>query len=208
MPEIVTFLEDLASASPVPGGGSVSGLETAMGAALIEMVSNLTLGRKRYEDVREEVTAIQERAGALRVEASALADADAKAYGVVSDVMSLPKDTDEQREERRRRLQDALKEAIEPPLRIMEAASEVMQLASMIVHVGNKSAISDVGVAALSARAGYHAAKLNVEINLAAIKDERWVADAREAMARIPMPDDVERAVMQTSLAVIHGAPA
>src|SRR5437588_12770475 len=90
MPEIVAFLEDLASASPVPGGGSVAGLETAMGAALIEMVSNLTLGRKRYEDVREQVTAIREKADALRVEASSLADADANAYGVVSEVMARP----------------------------------------------------------------------------------------------------------------------
>jgi methenyltetrahydrofolate cyclohydrolase len=196
MRDLREFLEQLSSSDPVPGGGSVAALQTAMAAALIAMVANLTLGRKKYEEVQDQVASILERATTLRDRANALADEDIEAYRAVAATFALPRGTEEERNERQRRLQESLKGAVQPPLETMRAASDVARVAAELVGIGNRSAISDVGTAVLAARAGYHAARLNVEINLALIRDETWCDEIRHQMKLIPAPDSIENSVL------------
>jgi len=196
MSDLREFLVQLSSADPVPGGGSVAALQTAMAAALVAMVSNLTLGRKKYEEVHDQVASILERATALRDRANTLVDEDIEAYRAVSATFALPRDTDQERNERQRRLQESLKGAVQPPLETMRAASDVARLAAELVGIGNRSAISDVGTAVLAARAGYHAARLNVEINLALIRDEAWCDEIGQQMELIPATDPIEDSVL------------
>lgn len=202
------FLDRLSSADPVPGGGSVAALQTAMGAALLVMVSGLTIGKKRYQSVQERVEMLSRQAVTARDRAVELAEDDAKAYGEVADVLSLPRNTDAEREYRRGRMQRALKGAVEPPLATMGVAANVLEIARELVAIGNSSAVSDVGSAALAARAGYWAARLNVDINLAAIVDAEWIARIRERLSTIPEPDDAEREIMAATQAVIRGEGA
>ena len=105
------FLADLASSAPVPGGGSVAALQVAMGAALVEMVCNLTIGRKKYQSVEAEATQIRTRALAVRERARQLVDEDAAAYGAVSEAMRLPRGTEQETAARTAAVQDSLKGA-------------------------------------------------------------------------------------------------
>lgn len=205
--DLNNFLAQLSSPDPVPGGGSVAALETAMGAALICMVANLTIGRKRYADVQEQVTAILKDAERLRNRAYELISEDVEAYKAVSDVMSLPRDTDEQRAERQARMQEALKGAVGPPLATMRSAYEVLKLADVLVTIGNKSAVSDVGTAASSAFAGCESAYLNVEINLHSIRDEEWVADVRAQMEYMHGLDHLAESVVERAGEIIRVTP-
>jgi formiminotetrahydrofolate cyclodeaminase len=120
--------------------------------------------------------------------ARALANEDAAAYAEVSAAMDLPKETDEQKAKRTAVIQAALTGAAIPPLETMRAASEVAWLSGELVKIGNRSAISDVGTAALQAVAAYGAARLNVVINLMSVRDQGWVAETRNAMNEIPDP--------------------
>jgi formiminotetrahydrofolate cyclodeaminase len=196
MATLEEFLRDLASAEPVPGGGSVAALQTAMGAALLAMVSDLTIGKKKYADVQGQVTQVGEQAESLRARALSLVDEDIRAFEGVARAMTLPRETDEEKAERHRVMQSALKEAAIPPLETMAVAVDVVRLARDLVKIGNRSAISDVGTAALSARAGYHAARLNVWANASSVNDQVWLAEVQEKLAAISPPDDMEREVI------------
>ena len=195
------FMEQLSSPSPVPGGGSVAAIECALAAALLAMVSNLTMGRKRYADAQTRISEILPEVVALRNRASELADEDAEAYGRVSRVMEMPRGTDEEKAARRARLQDALKDAIHPPLQTMQLAGRVIELSAELAKIGNPSAISDVGSAAAAARAGFDGALLNVEINLAAIDDGEWVDGIRATLLALPsvagQVDEINRHVLE-----------
>jgi formiminotetrahydrofolate cyclodeaminase len=195
MPDIDVFLSELASSSPVPGGGSVAGFEIAMGAALLVMVSDLTLGREKYAEVESQVTRIRALAESHQATARSLVDADAAAFGRVASAIKLPRGTDDEKAARRDAVQQALKGAVEPPLESMKSAHALMTLAVELAPIGNANAISDVGSAALALDAGYYAAKLNVEINLASIKDDGFVSTIRGQM-----PDDavIERGRKET----------
>jgi formiminotetrahydrofolate cyclodeaminase len=199
------FLDELASPEPIPGGGSVAALQTAMGAALLTMVSDLTLGRKKYADVQDKVAEIRGRAEALRRRASELVNEDIAAYGVVAEVMTMPRETEAQKTVRRDAMQAALKGAAIPPLETMRVASEVLDLSRRLVDIGNRSAISDVGTAALAARAGYHAARLNVDANVAMVNDPEWVARIERDLEAVPPPDDQAREVVELVAAASHG---
>jgi methenyltetrahydrofolate cyclohydrolase len=194
------FMERLSSADPVPGGGSVAALECAMGAALLAMVANLTVGRKKYADVEERAGQIRDEALGLRARAVSLADEDAQAYGRVADVLALPRDTEDQKTTRRDRMQRALQGAVSPPLETMSSASRVLDLAADLMTIGNRSAISDVGTAAGAARSSFDAARLNVEINLASIHDDVWVGGIRSKLNDFPSAatraDEISRYVL------------
>jgi formiminotetrahydrofolate cyclodeaminase len=193
--EIKAFLHDLASAEPVPGGGSVAALEAAMGAALLLMVTNLTIGRKKYASVDDEARRIRGLAEPLCAEALDLVHLDVEAYRGVAAVFAMPRTTDAEKAERQERLQSALKAATGPPLRTMAVASKLAGLARELVEIGNTSAISDVGSAAYAVQAGFHAAFLNVEINIGGVRDEEWVAAIRMQLAAIPSPDQATQEV-------------
>ena len=176
---VTDFLDDLASNLPAPGGGSVAALSGALGAALVSMVCNLTLGKKGYEGVQADIEALLAQSEALRHEMVGLLEADVAAYTAYSQTAKMPKDTDEQKAVRATAMQDALKNATMPPMHIAEAAVKVMDLCMPAAEKGNRWAVSDAGVAVLMAEAALRAAALNVLINLGTIKDQDFVAEKR-----------------------------
>lgn len=172
------FVEELASAAPTPGGGAAAALEAALGAALIGMVCNLTIGKERYRDHEATMTKALAEADALRVEALVLADEDATAFAAVSAAYKLPKATDEERGVRSRAIQAALQEATDAPLRTARLALRVLQLSNDILKGANTHVLSDVGVAAHCARAALESAALNVRVNLKLSSDRTFVDTA------------------------------
>lgn len=175
---IEQFVEELASADPTPGGGAAAALEAALGAALISMVCNLTIGKERYRDHEATMTKALAEADALRVEALALADEDATAFAAVSAAYKLPKATDEERAVRSRAIQAALREATDAPLRTTRLALRVLQLSDGILEGANPNVLSDVGVAAHCARAALGGAALNVRVNLKLSSDRTFATTA------------------------------
>jgi len=169
---IGSYLDKLASSDPAPGGGSVAALVGALGAGLVTMVTNLTLGKEKFADVEDAVAEIKAGSEKLRRELEELVTLDAKAYGAVAAAMKLPRDSEAQKQERNRVLQGALIGAAEVPLRVAEAAAEVARLSLPAAEKGNPNAVSDAGVAVLLADAAAQSAALNVKINLAWIADE------------------------------------
>jgi len=176
---VTSFLDELASNAPAPGGGSVAALSGALGAALISMVCNLTLGKKGYDAVQGDVEDLLGQSEALRQELTGLLEADVAAYTAYSQAAKLPRETDEQKAERTRAVQAALVNATDVPMRIAEAAVKVMDLCMPTAEKGNKFAVSDAGVAVLMGEAALRSAALNVLINLGSIKDEAFVAQKR-----------------------------
>jgi formiminotetrahydrofolate cyclodeaminase len=178
---VTNFLDELASNAPAPGGGSVAALSGALGAALISMVGNLTLGKKGYDDVQDDIQDLLAQSEALRAELTGLLEADVAAYTGYSKAAKMPRDTDEEKVERARVMEAALKTATDVPLQIAEAAVKVMDLCMPAAEKGNKWAVSDAGVAVLMAEAALRSAALNVLINLGswALKDGEFKADRR-----------------------------
>jgi formiminotetrahydrofolate cyclodeaminase len=176
---VTNFLDELASNAPAPGGGSVASLSGALGAALISMVCNLTLGKKGYEDVQDDITDLLARSEDLRQVLTELLEEDVKAYTGYSVAAKMPRGTDEEKAVRAEAMQAALKKATDVPLRIAEAAVQVMDLCMPAAEKGNKWAVSDAGVAVLMAEAALRSAALNVLINLGSLKDQEFVAEKR-----------------------------
>jgi formiminotetrahydrofolate cyclodeaminase len=182
---VTTFLDELASSAPAPGGGSVAAFAGALGAALVSMVCNLTLGKKGYEDVQDDIEALLGNSEALRQELADLLEADVSAYTGYSKAAKMPRATDEEKAERAEAMLAALKVATDVPLAIAEAAVKVMDLCTPAAEKGNKWAVSDAGVAVLMAEAALRSAALNVLINLGTLKDEEFVADRRAKLDRL-----------------------
>lgn len=176
---VTTFLDELASSAPAPGGGSVAALSGALGAALVSMVCNLTVGKKKYADVQEDIKALLAQSEVLRKELVELLEADVQVYTEVSRAMKMPRATDEEKAARTVTMQKALKAATDVPMQVAEACVEVMELCQPAAEKGNVNAVSDAGVAVLMAEAGLRSAALNILINLAWIKDEAFVAENR-----------------------------
>lgn len=165
------FLEVLSSAEPVPGGGGASAAVGAFASALGMMVANLTVGKKKYADVEEEMIEIRSRLETLREELVVLTDRDAEVFEPLSKAYGLPKETQEQKEEKERVMEKALYEASIVPLQIMQTVSKVIELLKVLGEKGSKIAVSDVGVAVLFARAALEGASLNIYINTRLMKD-------------------------------------
>jgi len=179
---VLTFLDALASAAPAPGGGSVAALSGALGAALVSMVCNLTLGKKRYNDVQEEIAGLLQQSERLRGKLTELLEADAQVYTQVSHAIKMPRDTEQRKAARADALEAALKAATDVPLQVAKACVDVMDLCRPAAEKGNVNAVSDAGVAVLMAEAGLRSAALNVLINLGWIKDATFV---KENQARL-----------------------
>ena len=168
---IVTFLDDLASERPTPGGGGAAAVCGAIGAALVSMVANLTIGKKNYETVWEDLEAVNAKAEALRAELTGAVEEDVVAFNSVMGAYGLPRATGEEKATRATAIQAALKDATLAPLRAVKACFEVIRLSAAVAEKGNLNVISDAGVAVLCANAGLRSAALNVFINAKAIKD-------------------------------------
>lgn len=185
---IGSWLDDLASSAPAPGGGAVAALHVATGAALIEMVTNLTIGKPKYAEHEDTMVAARNRAGELRAEAVTLAADDAAAFTAVTDSYKLPKDSPD----RAAQIQAALIGAADVPVRTAAAATEVLDLAERILPGANVNVITDVAAAAASARAALDMSVVNIEINRGGIADETIRTDLSERLAAIPA--DIARA--------------
>jgi formiminotetrahydrofolate cyclodeaminase len=170
------LLEKTAAGTPVPGGGSLSAMTAAMGAALAQMVAGLTAGRKAFTAVTPEMTELAEKARRLRRDLLADMDRDAAAYTAVMDAFRLPRETAEEKSHRTEAIQQATREAARVPLAVAEKALDVMMLAGTAVAKGNPNAISDGAVGAMLARAALQGALFNVKINLRDIRDEAFAA--------------------------------
>ena len=175
-----TFLDDLASKSPTPGGGGAAALMGATGAALISMVCNLTIGKKDYEAVDADLRAVLEQAEGLRGELTALIQADIDVFNRVMGAYGLPKDTDAEKAARSARIQEVLKQATDVPLACARLCLEVILLSREAAEKGNRNVVSDAGVGVMAAYAGLKSAALNVYVNAGSIKDREF-ASARLA---------------------------
>lgn len=172
---LTSFLSELASSSPAPGGGSVAALSGALAAALDSMVCQLTIGKKNYEDVQDDISLLNQEINKVQKRLIELIDEDTNAFNDVMKAFKMPKDTEEQKKKRSKAIQNGYKKAAEIPLETAQTAKKVLQLSIDIAKKGNTNSITDAGVAALLAYAAVHAAALNVEINLGSIKNDIFV---------------------------------
>jgi glutamate formiminotransferase/formiminotetrahydrofolate cyclodeaminase len=169
---VADFVASVASSKPVPGGGSVAAHVGALAAALAQMVSGLTVGRKKYAAVEAQMRTIAEQAASLTAKLSHLVQADADSYARVSAAYKLPKDDDAQTAARDAAIQAALVEASIVPLETARLCAEVAALAAECARTGNTNAVSDAGVAALLAEAAAKGAGYNVRINAQSMTDK------------------------------------
>ena len=174
------FLEVLSSSEPVPGGGGAAAAVGAMGAALGMMVSNLTIGKKKYADVEDEVRKVRDQLDVLQHQLVGLADADADAFEPLSRAYGLPKETEEQKAHKEKIMEQALYEASIVPIQMMETILDVMQLLEVLGERGSRIAISDVGAGVLLAEAALQAASLNVFINTKLMKKEEQARELNQ----------------------------
>jgi formiminotetrahydrofolate cyclodeaminase len=165
------FLASIASSNPVPGGGSVAAHAGALAAALAQMVTGLTIGKKKYAAVDSEMKEAALKAVALGNTLVALVKRDAEAYSHVSEAYKLPKEPADAAARRAEAVTTALLKAAEVPLETARASVEVAQIAALVAEKGNTNAVTDAGVAALLAEAACKGADYNVRINVAALDD-------------------------------------
>ncbi len=186
------LLDRLASGDPTPGGGAAAALAGALAASLVCMACHLTLGRERFADVESQVREILGRAEALRARLTEGVTADAAAYAAVIAARGLPKADQAEQTRRREAIERATRKAASVPLGVGESCASLLDLCESAVRTTNPHTLSDVAVAALLAGAGVQGAVANVEVNLAAIRDDAWVDSARTRVASIAA--DPERA--------------
>jgi len=170
--ELNPYLDALASAAPVPGGGAAAAVTVAQGLALLAMVCNLTIGKKKFVAVDSEARAILDRASAMRMESQALAEADMAAFRDVMDAYRLPAETAVQAGIKRDALANATRAAADPPYRLMQLAADALPLADRLEQIGNPNVLSDVRVGRHLLIAGIEASRENVEINLCNLSPE------------------------------------
>jgi formiminotetrahydrofolate cyclodeaminase len=188
MPNKITlknFLDEIASSSPAPGGGSVAALAGALGAALTSMVCNLTIGKKKYADVEGEMKKIVKQSEELREQFTALIEKDAEAFNKLMEAFGLPKESDAQKALRNAAIEAATKEATMVPLEVMKHCIDAIALAQSVAAKGNKNSVSDAGVSALMLHAACESAALNVRINLSGLADAEFVNWKNEEMISI-----------------------
>jgi formiminotetrahydrofolate cyclodeaminase len=190
------WLERLGSSAPTPGGGAAAALTAATGAALVEMVVNLTVGKSAYAEHESHVHPIGEQARDLRQRALDLASADSAAFDRVMAAYGLPRQTDEEKAERAAAIQAATADAARPPLEIAQLAARIIELAAGLPGRSNRNVLSDVGVAASLAGAALESAAINVEVNLGALKDEGVRDGLRKELAACLIAGELGREVV------------
>lgn len=194
---IKVFLEETASSAPVPGGGSVAALSAGLAAALTAMVANLTIGKKGYEGLEEEMESIAKEAAEYREKFLEYIDKDCESFNGVMAAFKLPKETEEEKEIRKNQIQAGLKSAALIPLEVAQNALNMMNIVEKAVEKGNKNAVTDGAVAAMMARTAALSALYNVKINLGSIKDAEFVGKVSKEVA------DIEEIVVKTENAIL-----
>ncbi|MCD8045814.1 MAG: cyclodeaminase/cyclohydrolase family protein [Clostridiales bacterium] len=179
------FVEVLVSKSPVPGGGGAAAMAGALGTALGEMVGSLTIGKKKYADVQDDVLRLKEEAQKLESEFLDLVERDAEVFESLSRAYGLPKDTEEQKAYKAEVMEAALKEACTVPVRIMECCCKAIGLVREMETIGMAIAISDAGCAAAYLRAALTSASLNVYINTKSMRDRNYAREQDQYVAKM-----------------------
>lgn len=187
---VTQFADVLASDAPAPGGGSTAALAGALGAALTDMVCELTVGKKQFAEVREDVLAVQAKVSNLQKQFLDVMDRDTDAFLVVSNAFAMPKATDEEKAARSAAIQKGLEGCTATPFEMMELAAETIELTESLLGRFNTASASDLGVGALSLRTAVQGAWLNVLINIGSLKNTALAEDYRAKGAAL-----VERAV-------------
>ena len=177
---IEVFLDELASTSATPGGGSVAALMGAQSAALTSMVCNLTIGKPQYVKVEADMQALLQQSEALRAKLTGLIKADVDVFNRLMAAYGLPKETDADKAARSEAIQMALKTATEVPLECARACAEAVELSRIAADKGYLGVISDAGAAVMAAYGGLKSAALNVYINTGSLKDKAF-AEAKLA---------------------------
>ncbi|MBQ9528541.1 MAG: cyclodeaminase/cyclohydrolase family protein [Fretibacterium sp.] len=198
------FMDEVASDSPAPGGGSVAGLEASVGAALGVMVTQLTQGRKKYEAFAEHAAEAEKKLNALRTQMLDVMEKDCEAFNVVSAAFGLPKSTEEEKAKRSEAIQEGLKGCTQTPLELMGLCGEALVVVESLLGRCNDTCASDLGVASLSLKAGIQGAWLNVCINIASLKDKAFAEECRKKgealLARaLPVADKCYAGVLKAS---------
>ena len=178
---IEAFLEALAARQSTPGGGSAAAVSAAIGAALISMVANFTVGKKGCDEA--EAAKILVRSERLRLDLTAAIKADVDAFNQVMAAYGMPRGSEAEKAARGPAIQAALKAATDAPLECARLSREVIELSRAAAETGNVNVISDAGVAALTGYAGLKSAALNVYINIGNIKDREFAEDLRARLA-------------------------
>ncbi|MCL0069712.1 cyclodeaminase/cyclohydrolase family protein [Dehalococcoidia bacterium] len=172
--KVAEFLEELARGSPLPGGGSASALAGALGAALVAMVADLTLGKERYKNVEDELKEVSRKAASLKDRMMCLVDEDSQTFDALLAALRFPQDSAEAKGKRGVEVQRATRRAAEVPLEVARHSIKIVELAEVVIQKGNVNAISDGGVAALLGEAAFRGAVYNVKINLSSLQDETY----------------------------------
>ena len=183
--KISELLEKTASASPIPGGGSMAALSAAVAASLVEMVANLTIGKKGFEAVEEEMAAVIKKVHPLREKLTKDMDRDAEAYSEVLSAIKLSKSTEEEKKKKQTAIQEGLKHAVLVPLEVAEDAFRILEFARTVVTKGNPNAVTDGAVAVMMIRTAVLSALYNMKINLGSITDEAFVEEITATVKRL-----------------------
>ena len=178
-----TYLDDLASDRPTPGGGSAAALSGAMGAALACMVARLTIGKADYAAVQAEIEALLQETERLRARFQQLMQEDIDAYGRLSACFKMPRTTDEERAARTQAIQARLAEAAQVPLDVAESAAVLVQCCQRIAEIGNKNVLSDIATGAMLASSAGTGASWMVRTNLRMMKDLALVDTLNDRLA-------------------------
>ncbi len=182
---VVEFLDSLASGNATPGGGSAAALAGSMAAALVEMVANLTLGKKGFEYQESALQKMLEEANAYRQSLLSTIVNDINAYQEVIKAYLLPKTNEEEKRKRQEEIQKALKKAADPPLFTAATSLKVLKLCQQAIEKGKPQAITDAAVGALLAEAALWGGSLNVLINLSALEDKKYVQKMKKDLQRL-----------------------
>ncbi|KUK81280.1 MAG: Formiminotransferase-cyclodeaminase [Petrotoga mobilis] len=179
------FLEKLSSNEPAPGGGSAAALAGSIAASLGCMVTNLTIGKKKYEEVEKEMKNVKVKLEEYRDKFLQLMEEDAEAFNEVVEALKLPKSTEKEKRVRNERIQEKTKKATLVPLQIAKDGLELMELSGVIIEKGYKMAKSDAAISLIMAKVAVHGGLYNVKINLPSIKDEDFLRDINSQIEKI-----------------------
>ena len=182
---IQEFLDVLSSKEPVPGGGGASALAGALGNALGQMVANLTIGKKKYALVEDEIKELAERMKGIQGQFSALADQDAKVFAPLAKCYSLPSGTEEEKAYKAEVMEARLLDASLVPMEIMEKASEMLEIMDILADKGSRMAVSDVGLGVQFIRTALLGAVMNVYINTKSMKNREKAEEMNEKAERL-----------------------
>jgi len=202
---VESFVDLTSTDAPAPGGGSVAALMASMSGALTSMVANLTVGKKGYKEVQDEMKDVAPKAQVLKAAFLKAVDDDTNAFDAVMDAMKLPKTTEEEQRRRTEAIEQATKEAVEVPLGVLLRCREALPLVESVAEKGNVNSLSDAGVAALALRAAAGGALLNVLINLPGLTDREYIDSTRkEGVAALEEVKERCHAVVMKIIATLN----